>query len=217
MKRFSPLTIGLAALVLGGLIWWVIPPKRSVAPTTNQLTTNSATGTSNANRAGAAPTVVFSTVDLLDRDPNFSFSVAIPEHWLVEYRPAVKAINMYEAVTGQASLSLSQVFVQYYTGSSFATPTDVTGTIASSQTTAGQPMRTYRLTGNKRRASAGVPSWWSNEHTVVEVQSGEAAPYVYYQFHLQPALTPSISETLWTTLQAGDIPATATTSSNQPV
>lgn len=216
MKRFSPLTIGLAALLLGGLIWWLIPPKRTVAPTTNQATTNTTTGTVNANRGVTEPTVVFSTVDLLDRDPNFSFSVAIPEHWLVEYRPAAKAINMYEAVTGQASVATSQVVVQYYTGAAFVSPSGLSGAVTSAKTTAGQAMRTYTLKTDAQRTAASLPAWWTDAHQVVEVQSGTTTPYVYYQFHFKPEVSSSVGDTFWRTLQAGDIPATAT-SDQSPV
>ncbi len=200
----SPLAaVGLVAAA-GLALWWLIPTKTSRAPTTN-LNTGAATNlNSPTNQTAPVSTITFSTVDLPDRDPNFSFTLNIPDHWLVEYREDLVAVNLYDPNLTGSTVAKSRIMVQYYSGQDFRQPTN---TIAAPTqlTIAGRPAQRYTLKASTGVEPGTVPGWWSESRQVTEVRGGASTPGVVYVFHPAPDSPAAVTDVLWQSLRIGAI------------
>lgn len=102
------LTVVFGVVAVAAVI--VVLVKKS-APKASTNTTDTIVNDRTQQPALAA-TVDFSTADLPDRDPGFSFSMKIPSGWRVEYLPTVKAINLYTEQGTGTTLDRSQMVVQ---------------------------------------------------------------------------------------------------------
>lgn len=191
-------------VVVVGLAAWLVWPKATKAPTTNTAgSVNNAI--SNLNTPVTIPTTVFSTVDLPDRDPNFSFAISLPSTWLVEYRSPLTAINVYDPnISASSNLMKSRLLIQYYTGADFRAPKNISGRVTS-LTVAGQPAQRYTLKSSAASTLGSYPNWWWEARTVTEVRSGATSPHTFYVFHVAPDVSQSVIDQLWPSLQVGQL------------
>lgn len=208
----SPLVVIGLAVVLGLVLWWLIPPKTSRAPTTNLKTAPANTANTTTNQSSPVSTITFSTVDLPDRDPNFNFTLNIPERWLVEYRDDLTAVNIYDPGLTGSTLAQSRMLVQYYTGQDFRQPTNAQSAPVR-LTVAGRPAQRYTLYSSTTAKPESVPGWWGESRTVTEVR-GASTSGVMYVFHLAPDLPASVTSTLWDSLRVGATDSTSNATSS---
>ncbi len=181
---------GLLAGLLLGVLWGIVRPQTTSAPTTNTTLQN--TNSSSIGNINSATNVngvtTFSTSDLPDRDSAFSFSTSIPTTWAVEYIPGSQAINIYDP-RGQAASTLenSKIFIKYFSADKFLTLTTVDILSQTSLTIATRPAVAYVI---KKKASAAnfsnQPTWRNLEHRVTDIRSTDANPTIFYVFAKAP-------------------------------
>lgn len=97
----------LVVALVGVSVWVWRTTKKPVTTNTSNTVVNDRT-----TQPALAATVDFSTTDLPDRDPGFSFDMKIPAGWRVEYLAAVKAINLYVEKGSGTTLERSQMVIQ---------------------------------------------------------------------------------------------------------
>lgn len=180
---------GIVVLIVS--VWLLYPTKRTSAPTikTNTTTNTSVANTNTATNTSPLATITFSTADLPERDPAYSFSLSLPVSWRAEYVAAAKAMNMYDKSIVGSSITASQMFVTYYNGSAFSSIDLIPDSSAANIKAGNQPTQTYDRVTNVPTAPSGFPSWWPQSHHVVEVKTGDAAPYTFYVFDFAPTLS----------------------------
>lgn len=200
MKNRYLFILGGAALI-GAVIWFIWPPKQSVAPTTNTansavVNTNTTTTTVNTSTAVPAGMIVFSTTDLPDRDPAFDFTVNIPKTWRVEYVSSSTAINLYDPkAAGATNLEKSQIFIKYFTASTFLTLTTVDIKSQTASTINGRSAMTYVIEKKPGiKDFVGQPSWRNAEHTVTDIRSTSDDPTTFYVFAKSPEVSDDLFE-----------------------
>ncbi|MBU1178645.1 hypothetical protein KJ903_05560 [Patescibacteria group bacterium] len=136
------------------------------------------------------PTKSFSAADLAGVDPNFSFQVDIPENWQAEYVADSQAINFYDPqATGENNLEKSQVFVKYFSASSFQTLNTVYIFSEEELTINDRPAVRYNIM--KKRGIddfPNQPAWRSDQHFVTDIRSTDDNPTIFYVFARRPDL-----------------------------
>ncbi len=187
-KKYTPLIIlpAICICLVAVLVW---PKKKALAPTVNTTTvTNTVQPVVNTNSAPTSSVITFSTVDVPERDPAFDFSMQLPDTWLVEYQPTPKAINVYAPKGTGTRLGQSTVFIQYYTGTTFQFPARTLATTKKSFVSSEQSVSSYTEKAVTTVVPTNYPTWWSQQHEVIDVRSGSSAPYTFFVLHFAPTL-----------------------------
>lgn len=182
----------VGAVLAGAVIWFAWPPKKTAAPTVT-VNTNTATNVSadvDTPVDSSSNTIVFSTTDLPDRDPAFDFTAYIPKSWRVEYVADSQAINIYDPqAKASSNLEKSQIFVKYFSASSFQTLSTVDIISQASLTINNRPAIAYTI---KKKSSAknfaSQPSWRNIEHRVTDIRSTDNSPTTFYVFAKAPTV-----------------------------
>ena len=192
MKSWIYIVVGVLAAVGLSLLWGLIRPQTTVAPTLNQnsqqVNLNSPTNTSTPT------TTEFSTADLPDRDPKLNFSASVPAGWVAEYVSGSQAINLYNPIAaGSTTLERSQIFVKYFEASSFQTLTTVDIKSRKETTVNNRPAMVYVIQKKSGQADfASQPAWRNLEHTVTDIRSTDTTPSLYLVVAQRPGLSPTI-------------------------
>lgn len=189
-KRTLYYVLGFIGLTV--IVWLLYPTKHSTAPTLNTSATNQSAAninsTANTNTS-SLNTIAFSTADLPERDPAFSFTMNLPLSWRAEYSTDAKAINMYDKSVTGTSLTTSQVFIRYYTASTMKKIVAVANTNEETMLNATFTAQKYERPAVTSAIPSGYPTWWKEQHKALEVQTGSTAPYTYYTFDFHPTLS----------------------------
>lgn len=183
----SSAVAGLAIAV--GLLW---PRTQVVAPTTNTAKVNVNQPTSNANTS--TNTTTFSTVDLPDRDPRFSFSTHLPSGWVAEYVPGSRAIIFLDPQAGGTSnLEKTRVFVTYFEATTFQTLTTVEVKSRSELSINERPAVQYVIAKKSGVADfTAQPDWRNRQHQVTDIRTTSDSPTIFYAFAQAPDLPEEI-------------------------
>ncbi len=183
---------GVGAGLILGVLWSLFRPQTSDAPTINTATTNRGTNQTTTTPTNTAVGVtMFSTLDLPDRDPAFSFTADVPTAWAVEYVAASQAINVYDPRgAGETSLTNSKMFIKYFSAASFQTLTTVDILTRTELTINGRPAVTYTI---KKKSSVpdfpDQPPWRNLEHRVTDIRSTDDSPTTFYVFAKAPEVS----------------------------
>lgn len=172
-------------------------PKATQAPTTNTLNNNAnqaveATNTNSATNSSVSNVnTEFSTDDLPDRDPKFSFTSAIPKTWVVEYVAGSKAINIYDPyAAGTTNLDQSRIFITFFQASDFQTLTTVTVKSRTPTTINGHAAVTYSISKKTDVPNFNSqPIWRNQEHRVTDIRTSTKSPTVFYALAKAPAVS----------------------------
>lgn len=169
---------GLILLTVMVIFW---PRHPAIAPKINSSLT------ANTN-SPFGDTKIFSTADLPDRDPHFSFTVAVPSIWAAEYVADSKGVNFFESAsaTSEPSLAQSKVFVQFYQSHDFQPPATSDGTTPQQLTLAGYSALKYSEAG---KSNASQPSWYTQPHQVIVIRSSSDQLATFYIFAQSPDLS----------------------------
>lgn len=198
MKNKHYLVIFIGVLLIGAVIWFMWPAKKTVAPTVN--TTATVLSNQNVNTVVEKPVVIpagsiaLSTSDLPDRDPAFDFTAAIPKNWRVEYVSSSTAINIYDPkALGSTSLEKSQIFIKYFTASNFQTLSTVDIKSQTTTTINDRPAVIYVIEKKSGiKDFVGQPSWRNKEHRVTDIRSTDESPTTFYVFAKSPDINDEV-------------------------
>lgn len=183
----------VSILLLGAVIWIFWPTKKTLAPTANVNSLAAVNVAANVDAATntTADLIDFSTADLPDRDPVFSFNVSIPKTWRAEYVPAAKAINLYDSqVGGNSNLDRSMIFITYYSAETFTAPLNMDIKSQSEATISKLAVKTYIIQKNSdRKKFAGQPAWLDLEHRITDIRTTDAKPTIFYSLAIAPGLS----------------------------
>lgn len=136
-------------------------------------------------------TRILQTTNIEGVDPAFEFTMEIEPGWEAEYIPESKAINIYDPdAEGETRLDKSQIFVKYFTASSFLTLTTVTIHAQEELEIADRPAVRYDI---EKRLNvpdfSGQPSWRNERHFVTDIRSTDSSPTTFYVFGQNPTLS----------------------------
>lgn len=182
----------VSVVLLSGVIWLSWPVKKSLAPTTPSTTVAAVNVSADVDvPALVEDTIGFSTADLPDRDPAFTFSASIPSTWRVEYVAGSQAINFYDPqASSDSSLDQSVVFIKYYQAESWLTPSTVTIKSQSASTIDGRPAKTYQIEKKVGVANfSSQPAWRNLEHQVTDIRTTDNSPTTFYVVAKAPNLS----------------------------
>ena len=178
-RQYSFIIVG--AVVIGLVIWFTWPTKKTMAPTVN----SSNTALVHVDQPTNIPStmILFSTADVPDRDPAFEFTLVIPKQWRVEYLAGVKAMNFYDpaGVKTGTSLEQSQLIVQASTGIATDVPSGFSKKEISTMTNAGVRVTEETLTATAAaKKQTGLPAFMSATHPVAVFESTSGTSTIRY-------------------------------------
>ncbi|MFC1663323.1 M23 family metallopeptidase [Patescibacteria group bacterium] len=191
----------IAVILIGGVIWYVSSNKQAtndVAPpttTSDQGQASANTSIENTNtKSEESVTAAFSTAQVTGLDSNISFTADIPTDWMAEAVSGSQALNIYDPDTADdTTLEKSQIFIKYFSASSFLTLTTVDIKSRTESTINGRPVVTYII-----EKKAGVaefpaqPSWRNIEHRVTDIRSTDDSPTIFYVFGKAPEVSDEV-------------------------
>lgn len=193
----------LGIIIITGLLFLASNTPQTPTPSPSPTPTPAPTETSKP--AGEAPPVVTQTIraeEIPNAHAAYQFRATIPAEWRVEAVAETDALNIYDpAASGETNLEKSQIFIRYFTASTFLTLQTVTIHEQTALTVGGRPAVRYDIEKKAGIADfANQPSWRSQRHIVTDIRVSDNNPSTFYVIAANPTLDMPAYEAFLTSL-----------------
>lgn len=195
MQRWGIFVLSAIAVVLAAVIIFMRPNQPALAPTSN---TNQQTVTNTTKTSTMPATVTFSTADIPERDPAFSFTMRVPDNWNVDYLSGPKRISFFDPSSSGNTLAQSQIVVSLRQLNEPAVPEIFQAqqllSVANTNMVINRYAVSLKPTVNVMPAP-DLPTWLFAPHTLA-LLTGRASAAKRFVIEFAPGVDDAVAETI---------------------